>query len=94
MKNFLEDKQGIYWVWIVAIPMVIVVTLSWLIAVFVLNVSLDFLSTAAAAAHPSGAAIIEGQRVNSAIFVVIVDVLILAWAAVSSFKRERQEYPL
>jgi uncharacterized membrane protein YidH (DUF202 family) len=74
--------------------MVIVITLAWLICVFMQNVSLDALQAAAVAADPAGAGIIASQRINGAIFIVVVDVLILAWAAVSSFKRERQEYPI
>jgi uncharacterized membrane protein YidH (DUF202 family) len=90
LKQFLNDKQGIFWVWIIALPMIFVITISWFICAFVLSINLDFLGPMAAAADPQGASIVSGVRTSGAIFIVIVDVLILAWAAVASFKKERE----
>lgn len=94
LNRFRKDERGVFTVWVIAIPMVIVITLAWLISVFIINTSLDSMEAAAAAAHPAGLSIVESLRTNGAIFIVVIDVLILVWAAVMSFKKERQEFPI
>jgi hypothetical protein len=90
LKRFLDSKQGVFWVWIIALPMIFVITISWFICAFVLSVNLDFLGPLAVAADPRGGSIVNGLRTSGAIFIVVVDVLIFAWAAVASFKKERE----
>lgn len=89
MKRFRSDQKAIFWVIYVGVSTMLIATTIWLIAMLVTGSFIDLFSTQATG--PYTVEFGEAVRTQGSATVVIVDVGMIVWMAVSAFRKERQE---
>ena len=89
MKQFLNNKSGIFWVIFVGITTIMISTVTWLIVMLVTNQFMDIFELQGV--QQSTIDLGETVRTQGAIVVVIIDIGMVVWMAVSAFRKESQE---
>lgn len=90
-NRFLKDKRGIFWVILVGTLTMMVATGVWLIAMLITGAFITTFSTQAIGPYTQQFG--ENVRTQGAYVVVVVNVGMVIWMAVSAFIKERQEMP-
>ncbi len=90
--RLLKNNQGIFWVIMVGTIVILVSTLTWLIAMLVTSDFIDIFSTQATG--PFTVSFGESIRNQGAYVVAVIDIGMIVWMAVSAFKKESQEFQL
>lgn len=93
LDRWVKNKRGIYYVWVVAIVLIFVTTIVWLVLVYVQNVTIDAFESSFEDL-PQGQIVSDLLRDQGGIIVLVIDGLLLGWALISSFRKERQEIPV
>jgi hypothetical protein len=92
LKEFKEDTKANFWVSMIGTIMIIVCTLTWLV---VIVVSQNFVDAFALLPGVSSDTLALGntQLIMGSAVIVIIDVGLMIWIAVSAFRKETQEFP-
>lgn len=91
LTRFTRNQHAIFWVIFVGVTTIMVATVTWLVAMLITGQFVD--SFTLTATTPYTAEFGETVRNQGAVVIVIIDVGMIVWMAVSAFKRERQEMP-
>ena len=92
LKDFKENRSGIFWNLVIGVVVMIVATLVWLVAIIVtqqFTSVFDALSTT----HNSTIALGETLKTQGAAVIVVIDVGMVIWILISAFRIESQEQP-
>ena len=92
MRSFKQNRQGIIGPIIIGTVTIMLATGTWLIAMLITGNFVDTFSQMAVG--PYTIELGESVRTQGAIVIVIIDVGMVIWMAVSAFRKESQESPI
>jgi hypothetical protein len=91
LKEFKDNKSGVFWVLTVGITTILIVDILWGFLMLVLNHFLDAflpLSTMTFTTYLGETSVLMGN-----ITVLVINIGMIAWMVISAFKHENQDVP-